>query len=89
MADLSKIVRRWHITEQLKFFATWPDAFWGQYEPKVGYFGVTKEAFGQVDLELVLFQFVQNLIKDLQVMFMSGGVNDGIVDVHDDDGDAV
>ena len=81
---MSKIVLRWHITEQLKFFATWPDAFWGQYKSKVGYFGVTKEAFGQVDLELVFFQFGQDLIKDLQVMLVSGCENDDIVDVHND-----
>ena len=65
LADLSKIVRRWHITEQLEFFATWSDAFWCQYKPQVGYFGVTKKALGQVDLELVFFQFGQDLIKDL------------------------
>ena len=41
LANLAKIVRRWHVSEQLKFLATWPDAFWSQDEPKVGHLGVS------------------------------------------------
>ena len=84
LANLAKIVRRWHVSEQLKFFATWPDAFGSQNEPKVGHLGVSEEAFRQIDLELVLFQFGEDLIEDLQVMFVSGGMDDDIVDVDND-----
>ena len=84
LADLSKIVRRWHIAEQLEFFATWSDVFWGQDEPKIGDFGVSEKAFGQIDLELVLFQLGQDLIKDLQVALVGGCVDDDVVDVHND-----
>ena len=84
LANLAKIVRRWHVSEQLKFFATWPDALGSQYEPKVGHLGVSEEAFCQIDLELVLFQFGEDLIEDLQVMFVSGGMDDDIVDVDND-----
>ena len=89
LANLAKIVRRWHVSEQLKFFATWPDAFGSQNEPKVGHLGVSEEAFCQIDLELVLFQFGEDLIEDLQVMFVSGGMNDDIVDVDNDVVDAI
>ena len=65
LTDLSKIVRRWHVSEQLKFFTAGPYAFWGQNEPKVGHFGVSEKAFGQIDLELVLFQLGEDLIEDL------------------------
>ena len=84
LANLSKIAWRWHVTEQLEFFATWPDAFWGQDEPKVGYFGVSEKAFGQIDFELVFFQLGEDLIEDLQVMLVSGCVDDDVVDVHND-----
>ena len=84
LANLAKIVRRWHVSEQLKFFAAWPDAFGSQNEPKVGHLGVSEETFRQVDFELVLFQFGEDLIEDLQVMFVSGGMDDDIVDVDDD-----
>ena len=59
LTNLSKIVRRWHVSEQLEFFATWSDAFWGQNEPQVGYFSVSEKAFCEIDLELVLFQLVR------------------------------
>ena len=78
LANLSKIAWRWHVTEQLEFSATWPD------EPEVGYFGVSGKAFGQIDFELVFFQLGEDLIEDLQVMLMSGCVDDDIVDVHND-----
>ena len=84
LPNLSEIVRRWHVSEQLKFFATWSDAFGSQNEPKVGHFGVSEETFGQIDFELVLFQSGEDLIEDLQVMFVSGGMDDDIVDVDND-----
>ena len=84
LANLAEIVRRWHVSEQLKFFATWPDAFGSQDEPKVGHFGVSEETFRQIDFELVLFQFGEDLIEDLKVMFVRGGMDDDIVDVHND-----
>ena len=55
----------------------------------MGHLGVTDEAFCQVDLELVFFQFGQDLVEHLQVVLVSGRVDDDIVDVHDDVVDAV
>ena len=57
LAHLLKIVRRWHVSEQLEFFTTEPDAFWGQNEPQVGHLGVSEKAFCQIDLELMLLRF--------------------------------
>ena len=45
LSNLSKIVRRWHVSEQLEFFATWSNAFWCQNEPQVGYLGISEETF--------------------------------------------
>ena len=74
---------------QLKFFATGPDAFGSQNEPKVGYLGVSKEAFCQIDFELVFFQFCEDLIENLQVMLVSGSMDDDIVDVDNDVANAI
>ena len=57
LSNLSKIIRRWHVSEQLEFFATGSYAFWCQDEPQVGHLGVSEKTFCQVDLELVLLQF--------------------------------
>ena len=89
LANLAKIVGRWHVSEQLKFFSAWSDAFGSQDESKVGYLGVSEEAFRQIDFELVLFQFGEDLIEDLLVMFVSGGMDDDIVDVDNDVANAI
>ena len=65
LADLPKVVRWWHVTEELKFLATRLNAFRCQDKSQVGYLSVTEEALGQVDLELVFFEFRENLVEHL------------------------
>ena len=45
LSNLSKIVRRWHVSEQLEFFATRLDAFGRQNEPQVGHLGISEKTF--------------------------------------------
>ena len=73
----------------MKFFTAGSDACRRENKYKVGHFGVANEAFGQVDLELILIEFGQNLVEHLQVMLVSGHMNDDIVDVHNDVTNAV
>ena len=87
--DLPEVVWWWHITEQLKFFPTRSNAFWCEDKSQVGHLVVAEEAFSQVDLELVFFELGHHLVKHLQVMLMSGRVDDDIVDVDDDVADAI
>ena len=63
---------------------TLSNTFWCQDKTKESHFGVPEEAFGKVDLELVFFQFGQDLVEYLQVVLVSGRVDDDIVDVHND-----
>ena len=86
---LAQIGRWLHVTKQLKFFTAGSDASWRENKSKIGHFGVAKEAFSQVDLELMLLELGQNLVEHLQVMLVSGCMNDDVVDVDDDVTNAV
>ena len=59
LANLSKIVRRWHVSEQLEFFATGSYAFWCQDEPQVGHLGISKKHFAR----LILSWCSSNLVR--------------------------
>ena len=89
LADLAQIGRRWHVSEQLKFFAAEPYAFRSENKSKVGHFCVAKETLGQVDLELMLLEFGKNLVEHSQMMFVDGCMDDDVIDVHDDVADTV
>ena len=68
----------------MEFLAAWPDAFGCQYKPQVGHFGVAEETFDQIDFELVLFELGENLVENLQMVLVGGGMDDDVIDVDND-----
>ena len=51
LTNLTQIGRRWHVTEQLKFLTSRPNAFRSEDKSKIGHSSVAKETFGLVFLE--------------------------------------
>lgn len=69
--------------KHLEFFTSGSNAFRSKDKPQVGHFGVAKNAFGEIDFELMLVQLGQNFLQNLKIVLVCGGV-DNDVDVHDD-----
>ena len=89
LADLAQIGGWRHVSKQLKFLAAGSYAFRSDNKTKVGHFGVAKETFSQIDLELMLLEFGENLVEYLQVMLVGGRMDNDVINVHDDVADAV
>ena len=73
-----------HVAVNSQFSFSWTNSLRRQHESQVGNFGVAKEAFGQVDFEVVVLQLLEDLVKNLKVMFVGSHVDDDVVDVDND-----
>ena len=73
-----------HLSQKGELFPARSDSFRGQDETEVSDLGVAKETFGEIDLELMLLQFGENFVQDLQVVLVCRRVDDDVVDVDDD-----
>ena len=89
LANLPQVAWWRPFAKYLKLFSSRKNAFRCEDDTQIGYFGVTKEAFCRTDLELVLFEFGEDLIQHLQVMLMGGGVDGDVIDVDNNAVDAI
>ncbi len=80
---------QWCVFDCLQFVSAWQDTLFCESEAKAGNFFAAEEAFLLVDFDAVLDQALQNLVQSSDVFWVSGGVYQKDVNVHNYIGQSV
>jgi hypothetical protein len=89
LSDLVYIGRRWSVFDRLEFVGAGQDTLFCQPEAKVRNFFAAKETLLQVYLDAMLDQLLQNIAESNDVFWVSGRMDEKVINEHNYIGEPV